>query len=111
MKPIQKKRAQLSRRKLRIRGSVFGTAQRPRLSVFRSLNQIYAQVIDDMAGRTLCAASTRSKDLAGAVKKTGNKDAAKAVAASTDEAGFKAAAQKLGQACGGCHEKYRRPKG
>jgi len=51
------------RRKERIRKRVWGTAERPRLSVFRSANHIYAQVIDDDAGRTLCAASTLDKDL------------------------------------------------
>lgn len=52
--------------KARIRGKVSGTAERPRLSVFRSNKAIYAQVIDDLAGRTLCAAS--SKGLEGGTK-------------------------------------------
>jgi large subunit ribosomal protein L18 len=47
----------------RIRRKVSGTAQRPRLCVFRSTNHIYAQVIDDASGTTLCAASTVEKDL------------------------------------------------
>jgi large subunit ribosomal protein L18 len=51
------------RRKLRIRTRVAGTAQRPRLSVFRSARHIYAQVIDDASGCTLAHASTLSKDL------------------------------------------------
>ncbi len=51
------------RRKLRIRKTVVGTAERPRLSVFRSAKHIYAQVIDDTTGSTLAAASTLSKDL------------------------------------------------
>jgi large subunit ribosomal protein L18 len=46
------------RRHLRVRKKVFGTAARPRLAVFRSAQHIYAQVIDDVAGRTLAAAST-----------------------------------------------------
>lgn len=46
------------RRHLRVRKKVFGTAARPRLAVFRSSQHIYAQVIDDVAGRTLAAAST-----------------------------------------------------
>ena len=54
------------KRHARIRLSVEGTAARPRLAVFRSLNQIYAQVIDDTAGRTLAAASSLEKELRGA---------------------------------------------
>ena len=49
----------------RIRKKVSGTAERPRLAVFRSLNHIYAQVIDDTNGKTLAAASTVEKDLKG----------------------------------------------
>ena len=44
--------------KLRVRGKVTGTAERPRLTVFRSNKQIYAQVIDDLTGKTLAAASS-----------------------------------------------------
>lgn len=46
------------RRHRRVRGKVSGTAERPRLNVFRSLSQIYAQIIDDTAGRTVVAASS-----------------------------------------------------
>lgn len=67
------------RRKLRVRRKVLGTPDRPRLSVFRSLKNITAQLIDDVAGQTLCAASTLSKEVAGQVKKGGNKAAASAV--------------------------------
>ena len=49
----------------RIRKKVRGTTERPRLAVYRSLNHIYAQVIDDEQGRTLATASTTEKDLAG----------------------------------------------
>ena len=48
--------------KARIRGKISGTAQRPRMTVFRSNKQIYVQVIDDLAGRTLVAASSRNLD-------------------------------------------------
>jgi large subunit ribosomal protein L18 len=48
----------LKRRHRRVRKKIMGTAQRPRLAVFRSNKHVYAQAIDDMAGRTLCAAST-----------------------------------------------------
>ncbi len=57
----------------RIRRKLYGTAERPRLSVYRSLNHIYAQLIDDMAGQTLVSANSREggKAEAGAKKKTG----------------------------------------
>jgi large subunit ribosomal protein L18 len=51
------------RRHLRVRKSVFGTTERPRLSVFRSINEIYAQVIDDIDGNTLTSASSIDTDL------------------------------------------------
>ena len=47
-----------ARRKLKVRGDIFGTAKKPRLSVFRSLNEVYAQLIDDVKGKTLLAASS-----------------------------------------------------
>ena len=47
----------------RVRKNLAGTAERPRLNVFRSLSEIYAQVIDDQAGRTLVSASTVDRDL------------------------------------------------
>lgn len=52
-----------TRRHARVRKNLMGTAQRPRLNVFRSLSAIYAQVIDDQAGRTLLAASTMDREL------------------------------------------------
>ena len=56
------------RRHLRVRKRVIGTLARPRLSVFRSLNSTYVQVIDDAAGRTLVSASTRGSDQASGPK-------------------------------------------
>lgn len=56
------------RRHLRIRKKVTGTAERPRVSVFRSLNHMYVQLVDDLAGRTLLTVSSRDKDLADRVK-------------------------------------------
>ena len=67
------------RRSFRVRKRVRGTAERPRLSVFRSHKHIYAQVIDDLKGRTLVAASTADKDLRSGIKYGGNKAAAEAV--------------------------------
>ncbi len=61
----------------RIRRKVQGTTARPRLAVYRSLNHIYAQIIDDEQGRTLAAASTAEKDLRGATG--GNVEAAERV--------------------------------
>ncbi len=70
------------RRHSRIRKTVTGTPARPRLSIFRSLNHIYAQIIDDAGGRTLVAASTKDKDITAGVKHGGNVAAAKKVGAS-----------------------------
>jgi large subunit ribosomal protein L18 len=67
------------RRKLRVRKRVFGTGQKPRLTVSRSLKHIYAQVVDDERGVTVCSASTRGKDLRESVPYGGNIAAAKAV--------------------------------
>jgi large subunit ribosomal protein L18 len=66
-------------RHLRVRRKISGTAERPRLCVFRSNKHIYAQVIDDVAGKTLAAASTVEADIKNAVKHGGDKEAAKAV--------------------------------
>ena len=63
-------------RHVRVRGKISGTAERPRLCVFRSLNHIYAQLIDDVAGVTLASASSMEKGFEGF---GGNKEAAKKV--------------------------------
>jgi large subunit ribosomal protein L18 len=65
----------------RIRKKIRGTPARPRLAVFRSQGQIYAQVIDDDAGRTVCAASSLDKGIRAASKNGGNVAAAKRVGA------------------------------
>ena len=62
---------------LKIRNRFSGTAERPRLAVFRSNNHMYAQVIDDAAGKTLVAASTIEKDVKAKLEKTNNVEAAK----------------------------------
>ncbi len=66
-----------ARRHRRVRKKVMGTAERPRLAVFRSNKHIYAQAIDDFAGKTIVSASTMEADLRSA--KTATTDAAKAV--------------------------------
>jgi large subunit ribosomal protein L18 len=63
----------------RVRKKIEGTPERPRLNVFRSLNHIYAQVIDDSTGNTLVAASTLDEALKGKLNLGGNKTAAKEV--------------------------------
>ena len=60
----------------RVRNRFSGTAERPRLSVFRSNNHMYAQIIDDTVGNTLVAASTLEKDVKAELEKTNNVDAA-----------------------------------
>jgi large subunit ribosomal protein L18 len=72
----------------RIRKKVAGTGERPRLAIYRSLNHIYAQVIDDVSGKTLAAASTREKDLSGSTG--GNVDAASRVGKAIAERAIKA---------------------
>jgi large subunit ribosomal protein L18 len=69
------------RRRLRIRRKISGSGERPRLSVFRSSKHIYAQVIDDVSGKTLAAASTLSRDLKGTFDSDTKTDAAKKVGA------------------------------
>ena len=77
----------------RIRKSLTGTSERPRLSVYRSNKEIYAQIIDDTTGKTISAASSRDKDF----KASGNKaevakEVGKAIAEKAKEAGIEAVA-------------------
>ena len=67
------------KRQLRIRNKISGNMSMPRLSVFRSNKHMYAQIIDDVAGHTLVAASTKEKALADKLEKTSDVNAAKAV--------------------------------
>src|SRR5262245_33110882 len=69
------------RSKFRIRKRISGTSEKPRLVIFRSLNHMYAQAVDDASGRTLAAASTRDAGLKTGAKRGGNLPAAKAVGA------------------------------
>ena len=57
-----RKALSMRRRKYHTRSRIFGTSERPRLAVFRSLNHIYAQIIDDTEGKTLASMSTKAKD-------------------------------------------------
>ncbi|HFC12488.1 MAG TPA: 50S ribosomal protein L18 [Anaerolineae bacterium] len=83
---------QRQRRHRRIRGKISGTAERPRLNVYRSLSNIYAQVIDDVAGITLASASTIDKQLVGDMNGKSKKEQAtlvgKAVAERAKAAGI-----------------------
>lgn len=69
------------RRHRRIRKQVQGTGAKPRLSVYKSLNNIYAQLIDDLSGKTILSASTLEKEISASIKHGGNVDAAKKVGA------------------------------
>jgi large subunit ribosomal protein L18 len=75
----KKKSIRLERRQRHVRKNVFGSPERPRLSVFRSDKHIYAQVIDDFAGKTIAAASSVASDVRGDLKNGGNVEAAKRV--------------------------------
>ena len=79
MNKFKAKQAGLARRKRRVRGKVSGTAERPRLAVHRTNAHIYAQVIDDVTGRTLCAASTLDPEFRATGKVGSNKEAAEFV--------------------------------
>ena len=87
-------RGQRIKRHNRVRGKISGTAERPRLCVFRSESNIYAQIIDDVAGNTLVSASTVEKAFEGnggnveAAKKIGSKIAERALAKGIEEVVF-----------------------
>jgi large subunit ribosomal protein L18 len=90
------KRKQQLRRRLHVRSKITGTAERPRLTVFRSSKHIYAQLIDDLTGATLAAASSCTADLRQSVPYGGNVKAAaevgKKIAAVAKEKGITKAA-------------------
>ncbi len=83
-------------RHARVRKDVFGTPERPRLCVYRSISNIFAQVIDDVSGTTLVSASTLDKEVKAAFANGGNKDAAKAVG---EAVGKKAMAKGIETVC------------
>src|SRR6056297_115961 len=74
-----KKRNPRKSRQNRVRAKVFGTPDRPRLNVFRSLNNIYAQVIDDVSGHTIASANSAEEKMKAELEHGGNVDAATAV--------------------------------
>ncbi|MDE6557539.1 MAG: 50S ribosomal protein L18 [Clostridia bacterium] len=88
IKKIDKNQERL-RRHTRVRKKVSGTAETPRLSVYRSLNHIYVQVIDDVKGVTLCSASTMEKEVKGAIKDMTKTEAAKLVGKKVAERALK----------------------
>jgi len=92
---IRDKIARRLRRKRRVRRRVVGTPDRPRLSVFRSHKNIYAQIIDDTVGRTLVAASTMDKELRSEIGYGGNKAAAAMVGRKLAERALRAGVRKV----------------
>ena len=91
IKKIDKNKERL-RRHTRVRKKISGTSETPRMSVFRSLNHIYVQIIDDTKGVTLCSASTMEKDVKAKISGLNKTDAAKVVGKAVGE---KAAALKI----------------
>ena len=83
MKQTKLKNKRRARRRKRVSKKVRGTSVQPRLTVFRSNKNIYAQIIDDMTGKTLASASSRDSDLN--VSKGGNRSAAEAVGSAIAE--------------------------
>ena len=87
---------QRQRRRFRVRKHLKGTPEKPRLCVTRSHKNISAQLVDDLAGKTLACASTTDKNLAGQLKYGGNKEAAEAVGKAIAE---RAAAAGVTEVC------------
>ena len=67
------------KRKKRIRSRVGGTAERPRMVIYKSMNNIYVQAVDDVNSKIIAASSTINKDVKSKIKKSSNSEAAKAV--------------------------------
>ncbi|EOD01006.1 50S ribosomal protein L18 [Caldisalinibacter kiritimatiensis] len=78
IKKVDKNKKRVQRHR-KIRKKIYGTPERPRFNVFRSLNHIYAQIIDDVSGHTLVAASTLDKDIKEKADSLTKKEAAKLV--------------------------------
>ncbi len=79
----------------RVRKKISGTAERPRLSVYRSLNHIYTQLIDDVKGVTLCSASTMEKEIASKVAKMTKTEAAALVGEIIGQRAIKAGIKEI----------------
>ena len=80
IKPNVSKKTPIQKRRIRVRKKIQGTTECPRMSVYRSLNHLYAQLIDDTTGKAIVAASTKSKSIIDDVKKAeGKVGAAKVV--------------------------------
>jgi large subunit ribosomal protein L18 len=93
---------QRQRRQFRVRKRFHSSEARPRLTVFRSHKHMYAQVIDDSAGRTLVAASTVDKDLRGQLRYGGNKAAAQAIGKAIAERALAAGVKQVSFDRGSC---------
>ena len=83
------------KRKARIRRKVTGTAERPRLTVYKSLKHMYAQIVDDTTGNTLASVSTGSKALKGEVKEDDKTEAAKKVGAAIARAALEKGVKRV----------------
>ena len=79
MERTEVKRQRRARRKIRVRKRVFGSAEKPRLTVFRSNRNISAQLVDDLSGRTLVQAGTLNRDVRETLEESGNVAAASRV--------------------------------
>lgn len=86
---------QRQRRKFRVRKRLKGTAERPRLTVNRTLRNISAQLVDDSIGKTLASASTADKDLGKSIKYGGNKAAAEAIGRAIAEKAAQAGVKQI----------------
>jgi len=70
---LSKKELKRRKRKFRIRKKITGTPERPRIAVYRSIKQMYAQLVDDVNGKTITSASSLSKEIADEIKKAKNR--------------------------------------
>ena len=95
MDKLQKKKAGLKRRQRRVRAKIFGTAERPRLSVHRTNAHIYAQVINDETGNTLVAASTLDAEIKGQLNEKSKTEAAELVGKVVAERALKAGIKQV----------------